>query len=86
MFYLWFVLIAFGSYLIGAWGFPQIVGSLQYARLRGPGLTLFTIVVWLAILAAAAVCVHLWLFPYRVGYYIGTALSFFATLGAGKIE
>ena len=86
MVYVWMFLVFIGSFVIGVWGFCQIVGSIQQAAVRGPVLTTITISIWSIILVATAIAVHCWLYDYRIAYYIGTAIGLLGTLRAGKIE
>jgi len=86
MFYVWSLLVLGISYAVGTFGFCQIIGSFQQARVRGPGMTAFTVILWAAILIAVCFVVHRWFLAYRIAYYIGTALSLLMSLRAGKIE
>lgn len=75
-----FAVVLFVSFLIGTWGFCQIIGSLRTVRIRGLFMTLFTIILWSAILIGGAIAVHRWLYDCRIEYYIGTGISFLMSL------
>ncbi len=83
---LWLFLMLAASFLIGAFGFPQIVGSLQTVKQRGLGITIFTITLWGAILIVVGVTAYTKFPNLRLAYYIGTGASLLSTLKAGKIE
>jgi len=80
------ILVAIISYVLGVFGFSQIVGSLQNIRSRGVGLTIFTVCLWCAILVIAAILVHRFFYPQRIGYYIVTVISLVQVLAYGKIS
>lgn len=83
-------LIGFGvlvvAWLVGVFGFSQIVGSLQNIRSRSTGATAFTILFWGAILAVVCFVAHRFFLDYRIVYYIGTGLSLLQVLSVGKIQ
>lgn len=70
-----------GSYFVGAFGFPQIVGTIKYFQNFRTASALFTIVLWTAILGFGAYAVMKWLNPYKVAFFIGYAISFLSSLG-----
>ncbi len=74
------------SWLVGVFGFSQIIGSLQNLKVRHPGMSAFTIIIWVVILAAVCFVVHRFFVGYRILYYIGTGISFLLVLSAGKIQ
>ncbi len=77
-----FIIILVLAFLVGSFGWSQIVGSLQ-RKLRGPFL--FTFILWLAIIAVGAyfaITKFEGLIPLLIGY--GASLIF--TIKQGKIE
>lgn len=78
--------VAAAAYVVGVFGFAQIVGSLQNVRARGIGMTLFTIILWSAILAGGWFLMHTFAPSHSVAYYIATGVSLVQILGAGKIQ
>ena len=77
-----FILVWAVSMAIGAFGWPQIVGSL---RLRQKGF-LFPVVFWLAVLVGEFFLVRAF-FPGQLwAWGIGTGIAFIMTLGTGKIQ
>lgn len=82
----WFVvkvwLVLTGSYLLGVWGFCQIVGSIQ-TRQRG---FLITITLWIMLLSIGVVLVRK-LMPNQIATLcLGYLIALVSTLKAGKIE
>ncbi len=80
------VLVGVGAYILGVFGFAQIVGSLQNVRTRGIGITLFTIILWSAILVGGWFLMHTFAPSHSVIYYIATGVSLIQILGAGRIQ
>lgn len=80
------VLVGVGAYILGVFGFAQIVGSLQNVRTRGIGITLFTIILWSTILVGGWFLMHTFASSHSVIYYIATGVSLIQILGAGKIQ
>lgn len=78
--YVWLVVMFIASWGIGVLGFTQILGSIQHARRRGAGVTIFTILLWLAILIGIAFLVHEKFREQIVAYYIGTGISLLQSL------
>ena len=81
-----FIVVAFFAWFVGVWGFAQIIGSLQNIKMRGIGKTLFTIIVWAAILAAGWFLMHSFTPNQSLAYYIGTGVAFLQILLSGKIK
>lgn len=78
-----FIFIAFViAFVVGTFGFSQIIGSIQ-TRQRN---YIFTILFWIVILAAEFFLMRTFWGSYMMGYYAGTIVSLIATLGAGKIR
>lgn len=86
MVYVWNSVVIFVAFIISMWGFYQIIGSIRCAKFRPPKWTFFTIIFWLVILGGVSVAAHLWLGYLLNAYYIGTALGFLRSLGAGKSQ
>ena len=84
MFYVFFILVFFVFFLIGTVGFSQITGSLRCAKIRGFGMTAFTVLLWAVILVVAFFVVKTYLPKYNFAMYAAYVISFFATLGTGK--
>ncbi len=84
--FIFFILILVGSFFVGAFAFPQIIGSLRYRKMRPIGLTIFTITLWVGILATLTVLAHNLFEEYLLAYYIGLVPSLLMTLGTKNIE
>ncbi len=69
-----------GSLFLGAFGFPQIVGTIKYFKSFSFVSAIITVLIWLAILGFAAFAVINWLNDYKVALYIGYAISFLMSL------
>lgn len=72
------------SYIIGVFGFAQIIGSLRNIRIRGIALTLFTCILWLAILVGAAAIVLCWIKQHEIALYIAYGISFLSIVSQKK--
>lgn len=81
-----FIVVAFLAWFVGVWGFAQIIGSLQNIKTRGIGKTLFTIIVWAAILILGWILMHSFAPNQSLAYYIATAIAFLQILLSGKIK
>ncbi len=68
--------------IAGAIGFPQIVGSVQ----RFEPARIFTIILWLAILAAGWYTVHRFFPGGMIALYLGYGWSLVDTFRAGRIN
>lgn len=86
MYYVFFFLILLASFVVGTFGFCQIIGSIQNIRVRPPLMTAMTIIIWVAIFIAVWALVHHFLFSYRIAFYIGAGLGLLSSLRAGRIE
>lgn len=71
-------LIIFFSFLLGAVGFPQIVGTIRF-NLKTKS-ALFTILLWILILGFGAFAVFYWLDSFKTALLIGYAVSFLFSL------
>ncbi len=78
--------VGIGAYVLGVFGFAQIIGSLQNASRRGTAFTLFTIVLWTVILIGGWFLMHTFAPSHKIVYYIATGISLLQILGAGRIE
>lgn len=74
--YVLWLLILFGAFVVGTFGFCQIVGTIKYFKYRSPGLLAVTLLIWLAILGFGAFAVLTWLNNYKAALFIGYAISF----------
>ncbi len=74
------------GYVLGAFAFSQIIGSIQYFRIRGLFLTLFTTILWVLLLLFVTWLMHKFLNSYIIAYYFGLTITLLMTLSAGKIE
>lgn len=75
-----FVLIGYGSWLIGIFAFSQIIGSIRTKS------HLFAIILWSAIIIGASLLVYHFLYDYIWAYAIGLAISFVKILFIPNIE
>lgn len=97
--YILMFVIGLLSFVIGVFGFYQIIGSIRIAifqrkerdtieelggRVRPISLVLFTVLLWIIISAFAIFAVHMWLPNYKVSTYIGFGIAFLLSLRAGK--
>lgn len=82
---LYAVLVFAVSFVIGTFGWCQIIGGLQNFRSRGP-VMLIAIVVWSAILLGAYFAVRRFLSSQLTPFYFGLGISFLLSLRAGKIQ
>lgn len=80
------VLVFFGAYFSGVWGFAQIVGSLQNIKQRGPKLTVFTILLHTVLLGAIAFAVLHFIPQFKIALIVGYIISLVKILLSGKIE
>lgn len=78
---LWFVVL-FLSFVVGVFGFCQIIGSIQ-TRQRA---FLLTIVIWGAILVGGYFIVLRFLPDQMIALYVGYGISLVKSLTAGKIQ
>ena len=62
--------VGIGAYVLGVFGFAQIIGSLQNASRRGTAFTLFTIVLWTVILIGGWFLMHTFAPSHKIVYYI----------------
>lgn len=79
-----FIGVLIPAFILGIFGFCQIIGSFQNINER-PGLW-GTILLWIAILGAGALFVVKYIPGQKFAMIIGYAASFITALGQGKIE
>lgn len=81
-----FIVVLAVAFVIGVFGFCQIIGSFQDFHIRGVGMTAFTIILWAVILIASFFAAKSFFADQLIAYYIGTGASFLMSLKAGKIQ
>ena len=75
------------GWVVGLFGWAQIIGSVQHAHERGPVMTCVTIVLWIVILAVlAGLFWKVFLTDYISSFLIGYAISFVMILLHGNVE
>lgn len=78
--YLIWCAVLFIAFIVGTFGFCQIIGTVKYFSNFTVGRAIFTITLWLIILAAGAIIVCVWLndylLPLSIAYGIAFILSF----------
>ena len=79
------IVVAIVSWLVGIFGWAQIIGSLQNAKSRGPLMTLITIIIWICVLGGIAYFGIVKL-GCKVALIIGYAVSLVMIVGKGRIE
>ncbi len=85
MSYVVFLLVLAGSWLVGVFGWAQIIGGFQNLKTRGPKMFI-TIIIWLAILGLSFWLVIRFLPSDIWAWVIGMIISFLQVLRQGKIE
>lgn len=81
-----FIVVLAVAFVIGVFGFCQIIGSFQNYHIRGVGMTAFTVILWAFILIAGFIAAKSFFADQMIAYYIGTGASFLMSLKAGKIQ
>lgn len=76
--FLIYFLVLFFSFLLGAIGFPQIVGTIRFNFKTK--FALFTILVWALILGFGVFAVFYWLDSFKTALLIGYVISFLFSL------
>ena len=84
--YLLFIVTGVVAYLLGAFGWAQIIGSLQNVKTRGAGMTLFTVIFWAAILVGSYFLMRAVVPGEKIAYFLGLAISLVLVLRSGKIQ
>ena len=76
--YLLFVLVLVGAFILGAFGFSQIIGTIRFkGYVKTP---VFTFLFWLIILGFGAFAVLYWLNDSKIALFIGYGISFLSSL------
>ena len=81
-----FVVVLAVSFIIGTFGFSQIIGSLQNVGVRGIGVTLFTIILWGAVIVGSFFLMKHIQPDKTLPFLIGMGASFIAVLSQGRIS
>lgn len=71
------------SFVVGVFGFSQIIGSLRTIKIRGLGASLFTVILWVCILIITAIGIRHFAFVYIKVCYIAYGISALLSLGSG---
>lgn len=78
-----FIIVATIAWLIGVFGWAQIIGSIQNLRVRKN--LLYTLILWIVLMALGAYCAII-TFNSLWALIVGYAISFIQIISAGKIE
>lgn len=85
-----FIVVAFVSFFVCMFGFMQIVGSLRTIRLRGVGMSIFTIFIWVLIIFGLGWLVYAFLYTQKRAYWIACGIAFlvsvFSDVGKNGVE
>lgn len=85
MSYIIFIAILIVSWLIGVFGWAQIIGGFQNLKSRGPKM-LITVLIWAIIIAATFIVVWKFFSSSILAWIIGMVVSLIQVLRQGKIE
>ncbi len=77
-----FIVVAIVAFVVGIFGFAQIIGSLRTRQKN----FLLPIIIWLAILVGEFFLARLIVINYMNAFYIGTGIAFVIMLLQKKIE
>jgi hypothetical protein len=77
-----FIVVAVVAFVVGIFGFAQIIGSLRTRQKN----FLLPIIIWLAILVGEFFLARLIVVNYMNAFYIGTGIAFVIILFQKKIE
>ena len=77
-----FIVVAVVAFVVGIFGFAQIIGSLRTRQKN----FLLPIIIWLAILVGEFFLTRLIVINYMNAFYIGTGIAFVIILLQKKIE
>ena len=80
--YLIFIVIGFTSFIVGVFGFAQIIGSIRTRQTN----FLLPIVIWCVILLIVFYLVNLLLPTFIIALYLGYIISFLNIISQSKIE
>lgn len=78
-----FIIIAIIAWVLGVWGWAQIIGSIQNIRMRKN--LLFALLLWVLVMAVGAY-IAIATFNSLWALVVGYAISFFQIILSGKIE
>ena len=81
---LWSILVGIVSFIVGIFGFCQIVGVIRTRHYRMRGTVILTLTIWTVILGFATFAVHVWLYDYRIAFYIAMGVSLLLSWNTGK--
>ncbi len=79
------IIIGFGAWFVGVWGFSQIVGGIQNLILK-PKKMIPLIILWTIILAVITVLVLFFLGKYKIALFVGYGIALIQVLTSGKIS
>lgn len=77
------IIIGVLSFMIGLYGFIQIIGSIACFGLRSKGASVFTILLWCVILTGCSVLIYCFLREHQIAFWIGYGISFLLSIGRG---
>lgn len=80
------ILVGIVAYVIGVFGWSQIIGSLQNIKQRGLGMSFLTILIWTSIILGSFLITKKFFNSQLLGFYSGIVISFVQIIFAGKIE
>lgn len=78
-----FIIVAVIAWLVGVFGWAQIIGSIQNLKIRKN--LLFTLVLWIVLLSSGAYFAIV-TFDSLWALIVGYAISFVQIISSGKIE
>ena len=78
-----FIIVAVIAWLVGVFGWAQIIGSIQNLKIRKN--LLFTLVLWIVLLSSGAYFAIV-TFDSLWALIVGYAISFVQLISSGKIE
>ena len=81
-----FIITLAVAYVVGVFGFAQIIGSLRTFKIRGPGASMFTILLWSVILFGVAKLLLSFLGNETTALWIGYGISCVQMLMQRNIE
>ena len=76
--YLIFILVLIGAFILGAFGFSQIIGTIKFREYAKTPV--FTLLFWLILLGFGAFAVLYWLNDSKIALFIGYGISFVLSL------
>lgn len=82
--YLWTILIGIVSFVVGVFGFCQIVGVIRTRHIRATGTFISVLILWPLIIVLLGVAVHVWFYKYRFVFYVVMVISLLLSWNTGK--